>query len=1093
MKVYIFLVSIICFLFLQEGNCFSNEETCSVTIEQGSPDLSQQQDLVLLFIDFPDGRINGNVPEDDGDLDSVTNLDAVGSMGWDWINPDNHSLGRKKTARKYTYDDYWDMFFTQGTYIGANVHPDYESHGVEVYGSFRDYYNEVSYGNLDIVPFQTHSGGSGKYFTGIVNPIDTINGIKYVRWAMAESSKTFYSGDVSIQNLIDPILDELYNNEQTTFNKDNYTGKIMAIIAGGLFAGNRGYARQPGIYSLVIEKNYDSNIYPNVTLAGIHTAVHEFGHNLGFYHIPAGTFDPMNAAEPFTWVKTDYCPEHFNPLFKLKAGWIDTSDFTKIRDDYNSLELSPSHLNGNFATVTIYGDALRNNDYTHSEYFILEYRTRENFNRFSGGDEPTSFNGGVLVWHHDPYTMFYAGSYSGESPIGMKVQSPDNFIMFRGAPKHFFYSNYTPTHNVLNPTSSPVNSNSHENISTGISLENFSINGNGKILVDIDYQTPVPEYNHFHPGESLSSISNNVFIGSFFSPGDLIIADGTQIDIAPETNVIINSIVANASSQNGIIFQGAGFGESRVNWYGINLNSLSTTPSYLTNCLIRDADTGLKISTSDVGAAPVLSDIEFQNCSTDLWYYSFNNTSKSINATNIDYSTNAKIRVMGKWDLATTFIVPAGSEIIFTKVLYYDYELPTELRVANNASIINKGTLTVDGEEDFPITFTHIGASEIWGGIKFSVNGRGTINNAKIEYAKKGVYVYSTSDDITIKNSTIEHFTEQGVYVRNSDITVDDCTIKNPDGASHGIYLYDYCDPEIKNETEVNVPGGIGIYQEYGNGSVHGCTIKNCATGIKTNISGMEIYNNFINNNTYGIRLANWSPVNIHDNDIYNNDVGLYLEQSQPSVVKWNNFGLSIVLGYLYDPNNDEGILVNSLESGNSFLSGKRNNFIDGGLALDIKNLKSTTLNATSNAWDVINNVGPVSVNPVQPFNSNAGPGGSLGKLAEEYITEQISVVPDKFILEQNYPNPFNPSTTIKFHLPEDSYIHLVIYDILGHVVRSLVSDAPYPAGVHQVDWNGTNDTGMHLSSGVYFYSIKANPIKGGKVFNFSRKLVYMR
>jgi flagellar hook assembly protein FlgD len=101
--------------------------------------------------------------------------------------------------------------------------------------------------------------------------------------------------------------------------------------------------------------------------------------------------------------------------------------------------------------------------------------------------------------------------------------------------------------------------------------------------------------------------------------------------------------------------------------------------------------------------------------------------------------------------------------------------------------------------------------------------------------------------------------------------------------------------------------------------------------------------------------------------------------------------------------------------------------------------------------------------------------------------------VPDKFVLEQNYPNPFNPSTTIKFHLPEDSNIHLVIYDILGRVVHSLVSDASYPAGIHQVDWDGTNEIGNHLSSGVYFYRMKAVPVNGGKTFNDSRKLVYLR
>jgi hypothetical protein len=80
---------------------------------------------------------------------------------------------------------------------------------------------------------------------------------------------------------------------------------------------------------------------------------------------------------------------------------------------------------------------------------------------------------------------------------------------------------------------------------------------------------------------------------------------------------------------------------------------------------------------------------------------------------------------------------------------------------------------------------------------------------------------------------------------------------------------------------------------------------------------------------------------------------------------------------------------------------------------------------------------------------------------------------PARFNLEPNYPNPFNPETMIKFSLPQDSRVTLNIYNILGQVVNTLV-DEVLPAGVHSVKWDGKNEQGGDVASGVYFYRIKA-------------------
>ena len=81
--------------------------------------------------------------------------------------------------------------------------------------------------------------------------------------------------------------------------------------------------------------------------------------------------------------------------------------------------------------------------------------------------------------------------------------------------------------------------------------------------------------------------------------------------------------------------------------------------------------------------------------------------------------------------------------------------------------------------------------------------------------------------------------------------------------------------------------------------------------------------------------------------------------------------------------------------------------------------------------------------------------------------------MPTEFALQQNYPNPFNPQTTIRFDLPAPSEVTLVIYDMQGRVVRTLVNGRK-PIGIHNVTWDGTNNAGFSVSSGLYLYRINA-------------------
>jgi hypothetical protein len=80
---------------------------------------------------------------------------------------------------------------------------------------------------------------------------------------------------------------------------------------------------------------------------------------------------------------------------------------------------------------------------------------------------------------------------------------------------------------------------------------------------------------------------------------------------------------------------------------------------------------------------------------------------------------------------------------------------------------------------------------------------------------------------------------------------------------------------------------------------------------------------------------------------------------------------------------------------------------------------------------------------------------------------------PKTFALVQNYPNPFNPSTLIRYQLPDEREVTLVVYNILGQTVKTLVHEFEN-AGTHEILWDATNDQGRRVSSGLYVYRIKA-------------------
>lgn len=99
---------------------------------------------------------------------------------------------------------------------------------------------------------------------------------------------------------------------------------------------------------------------------------------------------------------------------------------------------------------------------------------------------------------------------------------------------------------------------------------------------------------------------------------------------------------------------------------------------------------------------------------------------------------------------------------------------------------------------------------------------------------------------------------------------------------------------------------------------------------------------------------------------------------------------------------------------------------------------------------------------------------------------EQLSLLPARFALDQNVPNPFNPVTTIHYALPENARVTIRVYNVAGKAVKTL-KDAEETAGYKSVAWDGTDEAGRSVASGIYFYGMTA----GG--FSDKRSMVLLK
>jgi len=172
---------------------------------------------------------------------------------------------------------------------------------------------------------------------------------------------------------------------------------------------------------------------------------------------------------------------------------------------------------------------------------------------------------------------------------------------------------------------------------------------------------------------------------------------------------------------------------------------------------------------------------------------------------------------------------------------------------------------------------------------------------------------------------------------------------------------------------------------------------------------------------------------------------------------------LSWQLHLRFDPTKLQFIKVEKANAGQKLQTGE--NYVDGNLNLGMYGSESTHseesfANILLKILDSADDQVDLEI-PYFQVNNNQAKQGS--------ITLDIgSILPKTFALLQNYPNPFNPSTTISYQIPESGHVKMVIYNLVGQEIVTL-EDRNKQAGTYKVAWNGLDQAGSELVSGVYF------------------------
>jgi hypothetical protein len=384
-----------------------------------------------------------------------------------------------------------------------------------------------------------------------------------------------------------------------------------------------------------------------------------------------------------------------------------------------------------------------------------------------------------------------------------------------------------------------------------------------------------------------------------------------------------------------------------------------------------------------------------------------------------------------------------------------------------------------------------------WYGIKITIGGKGRFNYCDFRNAYTAIYFADGFYD-TVTHCEFRNNFMHAIKTQNSNLFIDSCVIDNDSiggsNETYGILCHYYSSPTIKNTL-----------------------IENCDYSIKV---------------TSASRFVRSTPL-IEECGFYNiRQIGIWSAlYSGPTVKKCcfkGSFGTTCIkvdggnpyIEKCYMASEGAGIPIGMLFTGSATGTIKRTTIWDyDSCAVEIcstgtsnpnpnfgtsdttgnwfertdqyyfRSSSSYTIKAEGNYWDTEDSAaiaGKISgsvdfypflayCSPPAPYYpdicSNLPPNDPTISPCKIAATNEEKM-PKSFAISQNYPNPFNPQTVIKYDLPKPEHVRITIYNILGQKVKTVV-DEDQQAGYKSANWDGKDDQGKDVSTGIYFFQIK--------------------
>lgn len=384
--------------------------------------------------------------------------------------------------------------------------------------------------------------------------------------------------------------------------------------------------------------------------------------------------------------------------------------------------------------------------------------------------------------------------------------------------------------------------------------------------------------------------------------------------------------------------------------------------------------------------------------------------------------------------------------------------------------LVANGTYSGDGNRDLSFNGTNIIFMSENGQEETIIDCGGETNPHQGFIFDNGEDSTSVIDGFTITNSFSPMLWNEGAIICHYSPTIKNCRISGNIG--DGILCSFGAAPKII-DCIISDNTGTGVRGGWSDLTMTGCLVYgNGQDGFSINYGAINISNcTFVFNTGAGVMLMGDPPkINFRADDsaiVYN------------CIMAFNS-GAGIKQWFLFYPELQ-------LRCNNAYGNDEEDWSVSGfGAGDDFGNISGDPLFCDYDSRDF----SIANISPSVPDNNECTVlmgarevGCTMTGLNEETEVEQV---PDKFALEQNYPNPFNPSTVINYFLPTQSKVIIVVYNVLGQQIKTLVDDLQ-TAGEYSVYWNGTDENENRVTSGIYLYKIITDN------YSSSRKMILLK